>query len=214
MRATSGATWAAGIGALGIVAVGIGWFGLARGGSGEDLPVYWDAPSFTLLDQRADTVGSSDLRGAPWVASFVFTSCTDFCPTITQRMAALRDRLEESGSLGTRVRLVSFTVDPERDTPEVLREYAAAYGGSPPAEWAFLTGQDGPAVRRLIEEGFRLTASAPEHAQGDHDAGDYQVMHSPRLVLVDSDGLVRGTYDATEPGAVDAVVADLRTLRR
>lgn len=215
-------------------------------GGGQELPVYWDAPDFTLVDQRADTVRTSDLRGAPWVASFVFTSCTGVCPTITQRMAVLRDRLEETGTLGDEVRLVSFSVDPERDTPDVLREYAASYGGSPSADWAFLTGYDGPAARTMIEEGFRLTARAPEgehrpeapggtagadpsrpgdtghdgthHApvdEADHRGpGGYQIMHSPRLVLVDAEGAVRGTYDATEPGVVDDIVDDLRTLQR
>lgn len=69
-------------------------FGVALVGCSQTdakLPVYWEAPEFTLLNQLGDTVVTADLRGTPWVASFVFTSCTDVCPLITRRMAVLRD---------------------------------------------------------------------------------------------------------------------------
>ena len=120
------------------------------------LPVYWEAPEFILLNQIGDTVETADLRGRPWVASFVFTNRTDVCPLITRGMAVLRDTLTAAGLLGTRVRLVSFTVDPARDTPEVLQNYAAKFGVSSPNEWAFLTGIPADRVRRTIQEGFKL----------------------------------------------------------
>lgn len=178
--------------------------------SERDLPLYWDVPEFALVDQHGDTLRASELRGRPWVASFVFTKCTSVCPLITQRMAALRDSLAAQRVLGEEVRLVSFTVDPARDTPEVLREYAGRFGGSPPAEWAFLTGEPPEAVRAMIQEGFKLTASVPpEH---EHGGGDYQVMHSPRVVLVDAAGQVRGLYETTEPDAMERLGDDLRAL--
>ncbi len=176
----------------------------------NDLPVYWSAPAFALLDQEGDTLRSSDLNGAPWVASFIFTNCTDVCPLITTRMAALRDSLRAKGVLGTGVRLVSFTVDPARDTPDVLRAYAARFGASPPDQWAFLTGTPPEAVRDMIQRGFRLAATAlPEHT---HAGGNYQIMHSPRAVLVDAEGRVRGLYDTTEPDAMERIRRDLRSL--
>jgi protein SCO1/2 len=180
----------------------------------RELPVYWTAPEFSLVDQAGDTVRTEDLRGTPWVASFVFTNCTSICPLITQKMAGLRDSLEAEGLLGEEVRLVSFTVDPARDTPEVLREYAGKFGGSPPDDWAFLTGEPPEAVRRMIQEGFKLTASAPPEADDAQHAAhaDYQVSHSPRVVLVDAAGQVRGTYDTTEPDAMERLGADLRAL--
>jgi protein SCO1/2 len=178
--------------------------------SERELPVYWEAPEFALVHQQGDTLRTADLRGTPWVASFVFTNCTSVCPVITQRMAGLRDSLAAEGVLGEEVRLVSFTVDPARDTPEVLREYAGRFGGSPPAEWAFLTGTPPEAVRTMIQEGFKLTASVPQ--EHEHGGGNYQVMHSPRLVLVDGEGRVRGLYDTTEPDALELLDADLRAL--
>lgn len=183
-------------------------------GASDALPEYWPAPDFALVNQLGDTVRTSDLRGRIWVASFIFTNCTGVCPLISTRMAALRDRLREKGLLGEAVRLVSITVDPERDTPGVLREYAARYGGSPPAEWAFLTGQPPDAMRRMIQEGFHLTAVGPTEARGTPGTAhaNYQVQHSPRVLLIDPDGVVRGTYNATEANAIDRIMADIAAL--
>lgn len=176
----------------------------------RELPVYWNAPEFTLVNQQGDTVRIADLRGTPWVASFVFTHCTSVCPVITHKMAALGDSLEAEGLLGTGARLVSFTVDPARDTPAVLREYAAGFGSRRPEQWMFLTGTPPEAVREMIQTGFKLTASAPPGH--DHGGGEYQVMHSPRVVLVDALGQVRGLYDTTEPDAMRQVRDDLQAL--
>lgn len=194
---------------------------------GPDLPVYWEAPEFSLVDQEGDTLRASELRGAPWVASFIFTNCTGVCPLISARMALLRDRLAEEERLGEEVRLVSFSVDPARDTPEALRRYAEGFGGSPPDEWAFLTGTPPGEVRALIQEGFRLSVGQPPtdsatratgDSAADHESAhgedvDYQVLHSPRLLLVDARGRVRGTYDSREGDVVDRVLADLDRLR-
>ena len=176
----------------------------------RELPVYWNAPEFTLVDQQGDTVRTADLEGTPWVASFVFTHCTSVCPVITHKMAALGDSLEAEGLLGAGARLVSFSVDPARDTPAVLREYAAGFGSRGPEHWMFLTGTPPEAVREMIQTGFKLTASAPPGH--DHGGGEYQVMHSPRVVLVDAQGQVRGLYDTTEPDAMRQVRDDLQAL--
>lgn len=185
-------------------------------GAADELPRYWPAPEFALVDQTGDTLRTADLRGTIWVASFIFTSCTGVCPLISARMAMLRDQLREDGLLGESVRLVSITVDPKRDTPEVLREYATRFGGSPPAEWAFLTGRPADAVRSMIQEGFHLSAVAPAdtaHASADTATTNYQVDHSPRLLLIDGEGVVRGTYDSTETDAIDRIRADIDALR-
>lgn len=174
------------------------------------LPVYWPAPEFALVNQVGDTVRTRDLDGTVWVVSFIFTNCTGVCPLITARMALLRDSLASAGLLGRKVRLVSITVDPARDTPEVLARYAETFGGSPPDEWAFLTGTPPEAVRQLIQEGFRVSAVLDE-ARADPTM-NYQVQHSPRIMLVDRSGRVRGTYDATDADALDRATADLGAL--
>lgn len=178
--------------------------------SDSSLPVYWDAPEFALTDQEGGTLSTEDLRGKVWVASFVFTNCTGVCPLTSQQLAHLRDSLRDEGLLGGEVRLVSFSVDPARDTPAALREYAEQFGGSPPEEWAFLTGNPPEAVRGMIQEGFKLTATMPSEHQ--HESGDYQVMHSPRLVLIDAFVQVRGVYDTSEPDVMERLRGDLLTL--
>ena len=175
------------------------------------LPVYWSAPGFALVNQDGDSVRLADLQGTVWLASFIFTHCTDFCPRVTQEMARLRDSLQAHGLLGQKVRLVSFSVDPARDTPEVLHAYAAKFGGSPPPDWAFLTGSPPERVLRMIEEGFHLTARLMPAGPADTIAG-YQVMHSVRIALVDRHGRVRGTYQAIEFEAMETLRADLRWL--
>lgn len=176
-----------------------------------ELPVYWPAPAFALVDQEGDTVRTRDLHGTVWVLSFVFTNCTGVCPLITSKMARLRDSLATAGLLGTDVRLVSITVDPARDTPPVLRRFAKRFGGSPPTQWAFVTGKPPEAVRRVIEDGFRVTAVL-DTTDAPDPATNYQVQHSPRIMLVDREGRIRGTYSAIEPDALDRVMSDLGTL--
>ena len=171
------------------------------------LPVLWEAPDFALVDQTGDTLRTAELEGTAWVAHFFFTSCVGVCPLTTARMAGLRDSLAADGLLGEEVRLVSISVDPARDTVPVLREYAARFGGSPPSEWAFLTAASPRAIRRLLEEGFKVTASpAPPSAD---TLANSQVNHSPRLELVDPEGRVRATYDATDPDAIARLRSDL-----
>lgn len=182
------------------------------GGDGGELPVLWEAPDFALIDQTGDTLRSGDLEGTAWVAHFFFASCEGVCPATTGRMGALRDSLSAEGLLGKQVRLVSVSVDPARDTVPALRAYARRYGDPPPSEWAFLTGSPPDSVRRILEEGFKVTASPPP--PGSDTAAGYQVNHSPRVEIVDPQGRVRATHDATEPGTVRAVLSDLRAFVR
>lgn len=201
---------AAGLSALAVAGVLAGTWLLARPGGEVELPVYFEAPDFALLDQSGDTLRSSDLRGKVWVASFIFTNCASVCPLITARMAELRDELAAEGLLGTEVRLMSISVDPARDTVGALADYADRFGGSPPSEWAFLTGSPPEAVRSLVQEGFKLTAVLPPAVA--EAGGNYQVNHSPRIELVDREGRVRGAYEATDPEALERLRADLARL--
>src|SRR6185369_9277822 len=99
---------------------------------------------FSFTECHGQTVTKADLLGKPWLACFIFTQCAGPCPRVSEQMAVLQKRLKELD-----VRLVSFTVDPDRDTPEVLRAYADKYGADP-EKWWFLTG-DKAEIYRLVK---------------------------------------------------------------
>ncbi|MGN6719831.1 MAG: SCO family protein, partial [Candidatus Binatia bacterium] len=133
---------------------------------------------------------------------FIYTKCTDTCPLQTADMAQLQDRwLKEK-----QIKLVSFSVDPEHDTPPVLSRYASRFKADP-KRWLFLTGHR-PEIVRLVENGFHLAvASASSRAHGGA-----VILHSPRFVLVDQQGQIRGYYDNSEPTAMQRLNQDVESL--
>lgn len=118
--------------------------------SPEHLPVYGSVPNFALIDQGGRPVRRGDLEGKVWIANFIFTNCPDECPLMTVEMAQMQSELAHMADF----RLVSISVDPDRDTPAVLSEYAERFNADP-GRWLFLTG-DKRAIYRLAGEGFRL----------------------------------------------------------
>lgn len=197
-------------------------------GRGAAAPI-GPAPSFTLTDQLGRPVSDTDLRGKVVVADFIYTTCTDICPALTAQMAALRTRLAADGLLGDDVVLMSISVDPTRDTPEVLQAYSAPFDADP-ATWRFLTGAE-PAVRQVVVDGFMLGIEVMEAAAQDaaaHTAGEahgaghgeahgaghgegYEVSHSGRFVLIDRDWQIRSYYDTAGLNQ-DDLVATIREL--
>ena len=148
---------------------------------------------FTLTERSGRTISKSDLLGKIWIASFEFTRCTAGCPQISATM----ERLQEDLIRFPDVRLVTFTVDPEHDHPEELREYADRYHADP-QRWLFLTGEE-KSIYQLLEKSFHL----PAQKNTDGDSGN-AVMHSPKLVLVDRQGHIRGYFDGrSDPRSPD-----------
>lgn len=157
-------------------------------------------PAFQLTNQDGKPFGSAQLTGKIWIADFIFTTCPGPCPIISSRMSDLQRPLEK-----TDVQLVSFSVDPETDTPEVLRRYAEKLKAEP-TRWNFLTGEKS-AIYDLSQHGFKLAVAE------SGDAPD-QPVHSSRFVLVDRQGLIRGYYDALASDAVTKLLADTTHLLR
>lgn len=155
-------------------------------------------PEFACVDQEGRPVTPAALRGRVWVAGFIFTHCNGPCPIVTRRMKEIQDRLDGLGD----ARVVSFTIDPERDRPEVLKAYAAA-NGADPARWLFLTGET-EAQLKAVREGFLTAVQAVE--------GSDQFIHGTRLAVVDRSGVIRGFYDGLAPDAPERVAARLRAL--
>lgn len=158
------------------------------------------APAFELIDQLGMPRTNEDLRGKVWVADFIFTRCQLICPALTYQMSQIRDRLQQRPDWD-RIRLVSFSVDPEHDTPEVLKAYGERFGAHPD-HWLFLTGEK-EAVWTMVEKGFRLALDeSPENLQMPID-------HSSKLVLIDARGRIRGYYSGLEETGHRALLADL-----
>jgi protein SCO1/2 len=175
------------------------------------LPVYGVVPEFTLTERSGRSVSAADLRGAIWVANFVFTACPGMCPGLSARMASLQQRLQPEGQGGgPEVRLVSFSVDPEHDTPRVLRDYADRFRADP-ERWLFLTGAR-DTMYPLVRDGFRLSvAELPADARA---GAPEPITHSDRFVLVDPALQIRGYYHGTDTESVGILLGDIERLRR
>jgi len=162
----------------------------------EPPPVIGRVPEFTLVDSGGQSFGSKELRGQVYIASFFFTSCRSICPAIMRGMTKLQDGFNERGIKG--VRLVSITVDPEHDTPEVLRAYAKELGADP-ARWTFLTG-DPATIRTVVVDDFKTPLEEASGAPPE----PLDIAHTGKVVLVDASGGIRGYY-ATDDLGLDEV---------
>lgn len=155
----------------------------------SDLPVLFDLPAFKLLDQDGHEFTDAGLRGKPFVASFVFTHCAGPCPMMFGKMKQMQTNVPDSN-----IRLVTFTVDPERDTPAVLKEKAKQLGANED-RWIFLTG-DKDAVHKLLKD-MLMPTPGPD---------DDPLMHTTQFYLFDAAGECRGRYYST----VDDDMAQLK----
>ncbi|MFN0007501.1 MAG: SCO family protein [Planctomycetota bacterium] len=159
---------------------------------------------FDLLERGGTRLTREDLLGRPWVASFLFTRCTGPCPSVRSTLKKLQTRLQ-----GTDALLVTFSVDPAFDSPEVLAAYAKDVQADP-KRWLFVTGEQA-VVYDLIRKSFQ---SAIEQAPpGTVPIGE-QVSHSTRIVAVDKRGRVRGFYHGESDDQLDLLAARLEFLAR
>ncbi len=161
----------------------------------SELAAQQQLPDFSLTDQSGLPFALSDLHDKIWVADFIFTTCATICPPMTIQMANLQNEFAAED-----VHFVSFSVDPERDTPEALLRYADHYGADGD-RWSFLTGQR-DAIYQLAQDGFNLAAG--------HRGSE--ILHSTRFVLVDRDQQVRGYYESRSEGSLQRLRKDIRTL--
>ncbi|MEZ4224590.1 MAG: SCO family protein [Polyangiaceae bacterium] len=168
--------------------------------AGEDggLPVLWSVPEFSFPDQSGRTTTAGQLKGRPFIADFIFTTCTTVCPLITAKMVLLQRRLPSP-----ELRFVSFSVDPANDTPAVLGEYARQWRPEGEPRWTLLATT--PKGLEDVAEGMRV---AVEPSEDEKNA----IMHSSTFFLVDAKGDVRGVYDSNDDVAVERLVRDAQSL--
>ena len=162
----------------------------------EPLPVFGEVAPFTLTAQTGQPFESSSLKGHLWVADFIYTTCRGPCP----RMSTLMSQLNRGTAGQPDLMLVTFTVDPEHDTPEVLADYAKRYNADA-ARWHFLTGARED-LHKISRDSFKV---------GNVDGS---LNHSTRLVLVDRQGRIRRYYGIEEGSPVGRILEDIQTLRK
>lgn len=165
----------------------------ARAGTDVD----WEAPHFEFLDQRESRVSNESLRGTVWIADFFFSRCTSICPGLTARFVLLQSELRD-----VPVRFVSFSVDPEHDSPAVLAEYARQWNASE-TRWHLLS---------TTPDGLARTAEGLHVAVQPTGNADDPILHTNRFVLFDANGRVRGYYDSDDETAVQQLARDARRL--
>ena len=176
------------------------------------LPVLATLPDFTLTDHLGGKFGKQQLLGKVWIADFVFTACPEACPRLTGKMRDLQEKLAPAEE--QRLGFLSISVDPDRDSPAVLKAYAAKFGVKD-ALWRFLTGPS-VAVERTVVEGFKIGVErvpVPAAATADdiHNSA-FEILHGEKFVLVDALGRIRGYYDVDEQAGLDRLLADARGL--
>jgi len=161
------------------------------------LPSFGVVPDFKLIDQTgAQFLSKEKLNGHVWIADFIYTTCKGPCPRMSSQMKQVGEALKDE----PQVQLVSFTVDPQRDTPPVLAEYAGHFGADS-ARWHFLTGSRDD-LHTLGFNAFHL-----------NDVGG-DLEHSTRFALIDGRSRIRGYYDSAEQDNIQKMIADARALIR
>ena len=149
-----------------------------------------------MTDSAGRSFQGEQLQGKVWIADVIYTNCPAECPRMTSEMHRLTQQLQ--GDSG--IRFVSVSVDPERDTPPVLNEFAHRFA-APTPQWTFLTGSPGM-VHLIAYQTFHV--------------GDVlgKIEHSTKFVLVDKRGYLRGYYSAFDPADMTGLVRDARELER
>ncbi|RXT04255.1 SCO family protein [Ammoniphilus sp. CFH 90114] len=162
----------------------------------------WEMQDFTFINQDEQPVGLSDLKGQVWLASFIFTNCTTVCPPMTANMSLIQRDLKEQG---LNAQLVSFSVDPEVDRPEVLKEYGGKFQADF-SNWHFLTGYTQAEIEKFALENFKTTVQKTS-------ASD-QVTHGTSFYLVNQDGVILKRYSGSHDTPYEEIIKDIATLTK
>lgn len=156
---------------------------------------------FEFTTESNESLSLEDLKGEWWIADFIFTNCETVCLPMTYHMSELQDRLADNG---LDIRLISFSVDPDYDTPEVLTAYAEEYAADL-SNWSFLTNYDFQTIKELSIKSFQAALKEPER-------GSDQVLHDTRFFLVSPEGETIKGYDGLDINSLDEIIDDLLVL--
>lgn len=156
--------------------------------------------SFTFVDQNGEAFGTENLQGSVWIADFIFTNCHTVCQPMTAEMASLQEKFKEKN---LPVHLISFTVDPEVDTPEKLNDYVQVFSDDL-SNWHLLTGYSQEEIEKFAREQFQTIVQKP--------ASSNQVIHSTNFYLIDQEGHRIGEYNYINSTFFDDLVEDIEKV--
>ncbi|WP_422123219.1 SCO family protein [Planococcus sp. X10-3] len=157
---------------------------------------------FSHTDQRGEEVSLEDLKGSPWLATFVFTNCTTVCPPMTFNMVTIQEELEAQGI--DDYKIIAFSVDPVTDKPDVLADYLAKFNVPDPSKWHLLTGYSQDDIAAYAKDNFKAFVK--------DDPASNQVVHGTSFYLVDSNGKVAHNYDGYADVPVEQIAEDMQEL--
>ncbi len=179
-----------------LTAIGIYFYSSHSKRITSTLPILGTLPAFTLTNEDSVNFTNQNLLGKVTIADFIFTSCGGPCPLMSNKMSSLQTQFSDVSN----IHFLSFSVDPEYDTPSILKKYGLKFGAKPD-RWTFLTG-DKHGIYNLARYGFFLTVEDEENA----------ILHSTKFILIDTKGSVRGYYDYDDSTAVPKLIDDARSL--
>ncbi|WP_040980480.1 MULTISPECIES: SCO family protein [Oceanobacillus] len=160
-----------------------------------------EVENFEFITQDNQTLSLEDLKGSWWVADFIFTNCTTVCLPMTSNMAELQRKMKEEDINAS---LVSFTVDPDIDTPEVLKAYASSYGADF-SNWTFLTGYAPETIKGFSVNSFRSIVEPPPEDSN-------QVTHGTSFYLIDPEGKIIKRYSGVDSQSIEEIIDDLKIV--
>jgi len=168
----------------------------------EPPPKFGLVPEFSLTAESGQPYGSKNLQRKAWVSNFIFTRCKTVCPVFSAKMAMLQERTRD---MSDQLQLVSFSVDPDYDTPEVLAAYSKQFGADP-TFWRFLTGPTAQ-VRAVVTDGMKMFMGDADQVESPE-----ALMHGSHFVLIDPEMNIRGFYEVDDEETVDKLLRDLALI--
>lgn len=170
--------------------------------NGIEDPLNYEVKAFEFTNQDQEIVRSEDLKGKIWVADFIFTSCETVCPPMTAHMTELQQKVSDEG---IEAEFISFSVDPEIDTPTKLKQFTEGYDLTF-ENWNFLTGYTQDEIEKYALDSFKQIVQKPE--------SEDQVIHQTLFYLVDQNGTVVKDYSGVENTPYDEIIEDMKTLQK
>ncbi|MGR3764003.1 SCO family protein [Rossellomorea sp. NS-SX7] len=162
----------------------------------------YEIADFTYTNQYNEKVSLKDLEGKVWIADFIFTNCETVCPPMTFNLTKLQKELKKEGVEDYKI--VSFSVDPENDKPQVLKDYISKYEAADTSKWELLTGYQFDEIKEFAEHSFKTIVAK--------DPNSDQVIHQTSFFLVNQEGVVVKNYSGNSDVPYAEMTADIKTL--